>query len=427
MKKNILIFPCGEENSINIYNSLKYNIHFELFGATSKIDHSKFIFDDDHLSIDNYMITDTNFFKVFNKMLNKFKIDYIIPTHDIISTFLMKNKNKIMSTIICSPLETCETAMSKIKTFKKLKSKNYIPKIYNIKDKIEFPVFLKPDVGAGSKGTFVVNNIEELKIKYNKDILISEYLPGKEITVDCFTDRNRNLLFIGPRTRERITTGVSFNSKNIKLTKEIERIAKDLNETFIFRGMWFFQLKKDINNKYKLMEFCIRPAGTMALYRQTGINFAALSIFDFMNYDLSLIYNDFSIELDRYYKCCYKNNLKYENVYIDFDDTMIINNKVNSEIMKFIYQCLNQNKNIYLITKHENDIYEDLKKFKIDKDIFIDIIIMNLEDKKYKKIIHKNSIFIDNYFNDRKLVFENLKIPVFDVDAVESLINESEL
>lgn len=429
MKKiNVLIFPSGAENAINVYDSLKYNLHFELYGATSKDDHSSYIFDEKHLTIGNFFINDNDFFKNFNNLIKKNKISYVIPTHDEISTFLIKNQQLIDATIVCSPLETCEIALSKITTFEKLQNKNYIPKIYQLNEEIEYPVFIKPDIGAGGKDTHIINNKEELnKHIKNKKYLISEFLPGDEITVDCFTDRNRKLHFIGPRTRERITSGVSFRSQIIELNKEIEEIAIDLNNEFIFRGMWFFQLKKDKKGFYKLMEISVRTAGTMALYRQLGINFAALTLFDFMEYDISLLNNKFKVELDRYYKSCYKTFIEYENIYLDFDDTLIINGKVNTDLIKLIYQWLNQEKNIYLITKHATDIYEDLQKYRIDKNIFKEIIIISLEDFKGKYIKKHKAIFIDNYFLERKIVSEKLNIPVFDVDAIECLIETDEL
>ena len=423
-KTNVLIFPSGAENAINIYDSLKYNLHFELYGASSKEDHSEYIFDCNHLSYGNYNISDDNFFNNFNDLLKNKKIDYVFPTHDEISTFLIKNEKRINAKVICSPIETCETALSKIKTAERLKNKGYYPKIYKKDDKIEFPVFIKPDIGAGAKDTHIVNDYNSLKNYCETgNYLISELLPGDELTVDCFTNKDRELLFIGPRTRERITNGVSFRSINVELTEEIKKIAHDLNKELVFRGLLFFQLKKDKNGKYKLLEFSIRSAGTMALYRQLGINFAALSLFDFMGYDIKVLKNDFSIKLDRYYKSCYKTDIDYKNIYLDFDDTLIVNNKVNLTLIQLIYQWKNEKKSIFLLTKHETDIYDDLKKFKIDKNLFDEIISVPLTENKSKYIKKRKAIFIDNYYFERESVLKNKKIPVFDVDAIECLIN----
>ena len=429
-KINVLIFPSGGENAINIYDSLKYNLHFELFGATSVDDYSKYIYKQNNFSFDNYYISNDDFIDKFNKMLNDFSINYIIPTHDTIALYLIENQNNINAKVICSPLETTRIAHSKKQIFEELKNKAYCPKIFaSIEEIDKYPVFLKPDVGAGAKGTFLAKNKVEVDkfIDRNKNMVISEYLPGEELTVDCFTNNKGNLIFVGPRTRERITMGISFTSNTVKLDTEIEQIANDLNSTFKFNGAWFFQVKKDISNKYKIMEFSVRQAGTMALYRELGVNFAALSIFDAMGMDVNVLYNDYNLTLDRRLKNAYKFDYDFDKVYIDFDDTIIVKNKINTVAMTFLYQCINKNKKIYLITKHEGNIKEELKKYKIDIGIFDEIILLKENEKKSDFIDNKNSIFIDNYYLERKLVYENNNIPVFDVDAIECLIDYSEL
>lgn len=429
-KTNVLIFPAGGENAINIHDSLKYNLHFDLYGASSNDDYAKSIYKEENYCLSNFFINDVNFFDNFNGMLEKFEIEYVIPTHDTIALFLMENKDKIKAEIVCSPLETAKIAHDKELTYEALNNKDYLPNIYNSYDEIEeYPVFLKPKVGAGGKRTHLVKSEQQLKeiLSENDDMVICEYLPGDEITVDCFTDFNRELLFVGPRTRERITMGISFESRTIELTDEINKIANDLNSTFVFDGAWFFQLKKDYRGKYKLMEISIRQAGTMALYRELGVNFAALSLFNAMRLKVSILFNDYKLSLNRRLTNAYKLEYFYDKVYIDFDDTLIVNGKVNTQAMRFLYQCINNNKKIFLITKHSNDINETLKKYRIEPSIFEKIYLLEDKERKIDYINSNNAIFIDNYYIERKEVFDKYNIPVFDVDAVECLINYSEV
>jgi hypothetical protein len=90
--------------------------------------------------------------------------------------------------------------------------------------------------------------------------------------------------------------------------------------------------------------------------------------------------------------------------------------------MRFLYQCKNDNIKVVLISKHELDLEESLNKYWISRNLFDEIIAISPEDDKYKYIKPENSIFIDNYFFDRKNISEKLGIPVFDVDAVECLL-----
>lgn len=427
-RTRVLVFPCGAENALAVIGALKYNIHFEIFGATSKRDHSEYVLDSKHLSVDDYNIHSDDFMERFNSYLDAEGIEYIIPTHDEIILFLAENQDKIHATVICSPIETCKVAFGKIDTVNKLAGAFYLPEIYTEIEDAKFPVFIKPNHGAGGKGARLVENYEELsKIKNLGDYLVSEYLPGDEYTIDCFTNKDGRLLFAGPRTRERITTGISFRSRRVEFNDEIKKIAEDINNRLKFRGLWFFQLKKNKNNEYKLMEISVRCAGTMDLYRELGVNFPCLTLFDFMGYDVGVICNNYNIELDRCYKSFYKTDLKYDYVYIDFDDTIIVDGKVNTTVIRFIYQCVNLGIKIILLTKHSTDIYKDLDNYKLSVSLFDEIIHIGEEESKVECIKYKNAIFIDNYFPDRKEVFDKKKISVFDVDAVESLLMEWEI
>ncbi len=423
-KKNILIFPCGAENAIEIYDSLRYNVNFNIFGATSRKDYSSYMFDEEFFILDNLNINNDDFFEKFNKHIDKNNIDLVIPTHDTIALFLMENRDKINAKIVSSDVETAKICRNKKMTYNVFKDDYFAPKVYNNLDEIKvLPAFCKPNIGEGAKGVKVLKTLEECseEVGYDNDNIILEYLPGEEYTVDCFTDRKGNLLFSGARTRNRITMGISFSTRSVKNSK-IDDIAKIINNKLKLRGAWFFQVKEDINGELKLLEVSVRQAGTMALYRQNGINFALLSVFDAMDMDVKILDNDIEVELERKLYNKYKLNFEFDKAYIDYDDTLIINNKVNTEVLTFIYKCINENKKVILITKHEFDFEASLKKFRISRDMFDEVLHLDIDDKKYKYIDSEKSILIDNYFMERNQAKEKLGIPVFDVDAVSCLI-----
>ncbi len=422
-KKRVLVFPCGSEIGLEINRALANDIHFELFGASSLPDHGKFVYK-------NYIegipyVEDNNFISTINNICEEYSIDFIIPAHDSVVLKLAQNAEKLKAKVITSPLETCEIARSKKRTYEILKDTILCPKTYNIDDEnIEYPIFIKPDVGQGSQGAKKINNKKELDIEYNnnKNIVISELLTGKEYTIDCFTDRYGQLLFAGGRQRTRIKSGISVNSYPVD-NPEFIAIAEKINSVIKFRGMWFFQLKENKDGKLALLEIAPRIAGTMGMYRGLGINFAQLALYDAMDFKVDVIKNNFNIEIDRALFAKYKHNIEYNTVYIDFDDTIIFNDKVNTDAIKFLYQAKNENKKIILITKHANDVKQTLAKLHICDSLFDEIIHLKKEDEKSVFIKDKNSLFIDDSYSERKKVFENLNIPVFGIDALEVLIN----
>ncbi len=430
-KINVLIYPSGSENAIDIYDSLKYNIHFNIIGASGKSDHTEYIYPLDRYIIEKGLyINDADFIDIFNKIIHKFEIKYIIPTHDVIAAFLTEYSEKIDAIIVCSPHETAKLAVNKYLTYQYFKVYDFMPKVYSaIDESIQYPVFVKPYIGAGGKGTFKADSKAKLNeiLEKSTDLLVSEYLPGEEYTVDCFTNYKGELLFLGPRTRERITMGITFHSERIQLNDEIVYIANTINDLTDLRGAWFFQVKKDMHGRLKLMEFSVRQAGTMAFYRQLGINFAALSLFDAMGLEVKILFNDYNLKLDRCLKSSYQLDYLYHRVYVDFDDTLIVDNKVNTTLIKFLYQCSNNHIKLILITKHIYDVQDTLSKYKIYKELFDEIIVLLADEDKSDFIQPDNSIFIDNYYFDRLKVSTKLKIPVFDVDAIESLIKDCEI
>jgi hypothetical protein len=303
----------------------------------------------------------------------------------------------------------------------------FSPKVFSSLPSADLlPVFVKPDEGQGGKGAMVVDskNANLLSEELLRDYVICELLPGEELTIDCFTDREGELRFVGPRRRDRVFGGISVRTSTISLTPELGDIAAIISDKLKMNGLWYFQLKKDVNGAFKLLEVSVRTAGSMNLYRALGVNFPLLTVYNALGYNISIIKNDYSLTVDRSLQNKYDADLVYDTIYIDFDDTVTKNGKANPEVMMFLYNAKWHNKKIILITKHENDIDETLESLVIHKGLFDNIIQIRMNDAKYKYIKNaKSSIFIDNAFLERVGVKEHLDMHVFDVDAINALIN----
>lgn len=424
MKKKILIFPAGTEIAFEIVNALKYSKFVELYGGTSADDHSEFVYK--NLIKGFPYVNDNRFLDYLNDVIKKYEIDCIYPAHDSVSVYLSDNCDKIQAQVIIADKDTTNICRSKKATYEYLKDYSFIPKTYENVDLVEsYPVFVKPSVGQGSNGARKAASREELEeaIKQDDSLVICEYLPGMEYTVDCFTDNNGHLLVNKFRDRERIRNGIAVRSSQINTPIEISEIAQILNQKFNFIGAWFFQVKQDSNGKYKILEISPRIPGTMGLSRNTGINFPMLTLFTFWGFDVSVIDNGYGITLDRAFYSAYRIQLEYEHVYLDFDDTLIVNGKTNQDIMRFIYQAVNQGKKLHLLSKHSTDIFQDLKKHRIAENLFETIDVIAIDDEKYRYINEDKAIFIDDSFTERRKVHQTLGIAVFDVDMVESLID----
>lgn len=427
MKKNILVFPCGSEIGLEIHNSLKFVKNIQLYGASSVSDHGKFVYKNYIENVPN--VTNEEFIKELNKIIESYKIDFIFPAHDSVVLKLAECQKQLAAEVITSPAKTCQICRSKQKTYDYFHGEDFIPKTYEKAEDVQnFPVFLKPDVGQGSKGIAIAYNMHELKeqLKREEKLVISELMPGKEYTIDCFTDFSGRLRFSGMRERLRVKSGISVHSQTQTINDSIQMIAEKINQKLELRGVWFFQVKEDSNGEFKLLEIAPRIAGTMSVHRNKGINFALLSILDRMNMEIDVLENEFTVEVDRALINRFNLGIEYKKVYLDFDDTVTKDEQVNPYVMMFVYQCINKGIDVILVTKHIKDIKETLEELRIDQNLFTEVIHLKKEDEKYKFFSDVNenaAIFIDDAFSERKVIHDKLGVPVFDTDSIESLID----
>jgi len=418
-KINVLIFPAGEINSVELHDALSSCVNIKVFGASSVDRHGEYIFQNYISNVP--MINSPVFFDKFNEILTQNKIDIVFPTHDTVADFFATNHDKIKAKLVVADHKTAAICRDKAKTYQLFERYDFCPKIYS--ELITYPVFIKPKQGQGAVGARLINRSEELPTDFS-DYVVCEYLPGIEYTVDCLTDLNGNLLFISPRSRQRMMAGVTVAGQNEKLTKDIEFIANIINSNLNFKGLWWFQIKKDSKDNWKLLEISTRCAGTMCLTRVKGVNLPLLSVYILMGYkNITIINNPYNIKMDRTLISRYQIDYNYKIVYIDFDDTVTLNDGVNLKVMWFLYQCQNLGIKVNLITKHAYDIYLTLDKLSISSNLFNEIIKINEDEYKVDYIDPNQAIFIDNSYNERVDVSLKLGIPVFDVDSIDVLMN----
>jgi hypothetical protein len=177
-----------------------------------------------------------------------------------------------------------------------------------------------------------------------------------------------------------------------------------------------------------LLEVASRVSGSMALYRIAGVNFILLDLFQ--RCKLKIKIPELCVQqarLERSFDINFLHNLNYSALYIDFDDCLLINGKVNSDIVKLIFQNINRGVKVKLITRHDGDVYQKLSKFRLEK-LFDDVIHLN--DKKQCKssfITEKDAILIDDSYAERNRVHAAIGIAVLGPDAVDGLLIKSEI
>lgn len=425
MKKfNILVFPCGSEIGLEIFRSLNGLKEICLIGASSVSDHGKFCYKNYYEGVE--FINDAKCIEQLKSIVRNERIDAIYPATDLAIEILKRNEPTLGCSVISSNSFTTEICLSKEKTYNFLQNVVNTPFVF--KDEVtSFPVFVKPKIGYGSRGAKKINNSEALKehlAEFN-DCIITEFLPGAEYTVDCFTDFNGELKFLMPRERSRIVNGISVTTKICTGEKgEFEFMGKAINQAIEFNGAWFFQVKRNSSGNLVLLEIASRFGGSSSLWKAIGVNLPLLSVLNNFKINVTFLINNFYVEMDRSLNNSFFINFYYKNLYIDFDDCILLGEKINLDAIKLIYQSINDNIKVHLITRSKSENLNILLKELRIFDLFDTISHLKSKENKSDYILQSNSIFIDDSFSERLEVFNKLNIPTFGPESISCLINE---
>jgi hypothetical protein len=424
---NVLVFPCGSEIGLEIQRAFVGIKDVKLIGASSVPDHGRFVFEHYHEGLP--AVDDDAFVKELAALVKKESIDFIFPAHDSVVLKLAEQQVAVGCPVIGSAAKTCRIARSKRLTYQHFKGTLRSPEVFNDLPlstifETHFPLFLKPDVGQGSKGTFLARGRDDLAFYLHKDpsLLILEYLPGDEYTIDCFTDYEGTLRFHGPRRRTRIINGISVGTECVA-GEEFAVMAEKINKHLPLNGAWFFQAKRAADGKLALMEIAPRIGGSSAVYRMRGVNFPVLSYYNQQKIKVAIDCGDFSVALDRAWSNRYRLGVTYNHVYLDFDDCVCIDGKLSAPVMRLIVASINAGIKVHLLSKCAVDLEQKLNSLRI-RQLFDTVTHIGRTEDKTKYIAHRDAIFIDDSFAERHNVHHVLGIPVFAVDAVEGLLRD---
>ena len=239
-----------------------------------------------YLADKGYVVPPANkpsFFQEAKKIIEKERIDVILPTSGFDIVPYSKNNefledNNIVTAM--SDYEVIQTCLNKENFYYKLKNKFNLPYTTTNVSKIDaFSCIAKPIFGKGSKNVFICHDENELNTilsKYN-DMIIQEYLPGKEYTIDVLSDLDGNALLAIPRERIEVKAGISFKGKII-LDEKIQKDCLNIAEYLGIKGPSCMQMKCDSGGIPKIMEVNPRMGGGTIMATYAGVNFPELVI-----------------------------------------------------------------------------------------------------------------------------------------------------
>jgi len=241
------------------------------------------------------------------------KIDVLIPQNTMELELLSSSKNvfsKIGTKIIVSNpdsiinannkyllMKKCEQIKVPVGNFKLVNNFNDLRSFATILGWPNKSFVVKPPISNGLRGVRIIDemydpkeafyaekpnsliinmiNLQSILGESFPELIVTEYLPGMEYTVDMFRKDNKSIVI--PRTRELIRSGITFIGRTI-YHKDIINYSIRLAEELDLKYCFGFQFKLDENNIPKILESNPRVQGTMVLSTFSNVNVIYYSI-----------------------------------------------------------------------------------------------------------------------------------------------------
>jgi carbamoyl-phosphate synthase large subunit len=143
-----------------------------------------------------------------------------------------------------------------------------------------FPRFVKPRLGAGSRGAEKITRREDLDaLPQDGSILVQEYLPGEEYSVDVYVRGDGRVIAAVPRERMKTDSGIAVTARIVDVPEVIES-ARRVAEAIGVRYVANVQFKRAADGIFKLLEVNPRFPGTLPLTTAAGVDMPKLLVDD---------------------------------------------------------------------------------------------------------------------------------------------------
>jgi carbamoyl-phosphate synthase large subunit len=178
-------------------------------------------------------------------------------------------------------------------------------------EKLGYPqekVVVKPRVSNGMRGLriitpekwsvkkFLSEKPEGIEIDLNSfieifygnewpELIVTEYLPGEEYTVDVFKD-GTNIIVI-PRLRKSIRSGITFEAQ-VEFRKDLVDFSKKLSEALDLNYCFGFQFKLSKEGIPKILESNPRVQGSMVVSTFAGFNMIYYAVKKALGFEINL-------------------------------------------------------------------------------------------------------------------------------------------
>jgi carbamoyl-phosphate synthase large subunit len=220
---------------------------------------------------------DKNFLSLVVQYCKENSISLILPTSDRDMSLLIEERSFLLQSGIkvlmsdSSTIKMCLSNFSFIKTC--IDYDLPIPKSYSSISDIEYPCVGKLDLSQGSKGVFLIKNVDdlsELLAKYDfSELMFQRYINSTEYSIDAFYGEKGELVSAIARERVEVVNGESTVTMTYNIPKLV-LLAEKLSTIFNFWGHVTIQAFYD-GDEVSLIEINPRFGGASSLSIEAGL------------------------------------------------------------------------------------------------------------------------------------------------------------
>jgi carbamoyl-phosphate synthase large subunit len=144
----------------------------------------------------------------------------------------------------------------------------------------DLPAIVKPRSGSGSRGIEIVRSSAQLAgFPRDGTLLVQEFLPGEEYSVDVLASRDGRIAAAVPRARLKVDSGIAVAARTLH-DPELEDLARRVATRIGLRYTANVQFRRNARGTPVLLEVNARFPGTMPLTVHSGVNMPLLSLRD---------------------------------------------------------------------------------------------------------------------------------------------------
>lgn len=214
------------------------------------------------------------------------RIDLLLPTVDAEFVPVASARAEFEALGIVLPiasLDCLRACRDKHVLLEQVQGKAPVPEYEPLTDAVvarttSFPRFVKPRLGAGSRGAAKIARREELEaLPRDGSYLLQEYLPGEEYSVDVYVRGDGNVVAAVPRERMKTDSGVAVTARTVNIPEVIEAALQVVGAIGL-RYVANVQFKRAADGAFKLLEVNPRFPGTLPLTIEAGVDIPKLMV-----------------------------------------------------------------------------------------------------------------------------------------------------